>query len=167
MTDKNRAGRINLLNEMAELNGSAWARSDNPVKRRIGRLEVAWREGLQWLMEDIKKMFDNFVTISDGVDIIDVNLATVKSLCVQKGIFTEEEFKARQTAIFGMLDRAREKKQAELEALQAAEKERSEKASEKVADPNVVDPALVKMRDRAAATTDDDHVPRHATVFGG
>ncbi len=137
-----------------------WAKSTNPVKRRIGRLEVAWREALQWLMEDIKKMFQNFEVVSDAYDIVDVNIAAVKSLCIDKGVFTEAEFTARQQAIMRLLDAERERRQKELVALQAKQREEASRPAE-----DRVDPELVKMRDAAASTTDADHVPAAASIL--
>lgn len=169
MSKDNKAQRIHLLEELATLNGNdSWARSDNPVKKRIGRLEVAWREGMQWLMEDVQKMFGNFETVSDAYDIVDVNIATVKALCIDKGIFTEAEFKLKQGAMFAMVDRIRARKQQELDAALAAEKAKvNGRVPDVVPDKTIVDPALVKMREAAQATTDEDHVPKHATMFGG
>jgi len=148
--------------------GDSWAKSQNPVKARIGALEIAWREGLQGLMEDIQRMFQNHATIADAYDVLDVNVATVKSLCVDKGVFTEEEYQARRKAIFAILDKERQRRQVELEAKLAAEQARKEGGTgEVVKDEQVVDPQLVKMRDSAKSTTGADHIPKQATVFGG
>jgi len=153
--------RARLLEELGTASGTDnWASSTHPVKKRIGRLEVAWREVLQWLLEDIRKMFKNFETISDAYDILDVNIAAVKSLCVDKGLFTEEEFKARQKYIFGVLDAERTRRQAELEAAQARQREEAARPPEER-----VDPELVRMHESAKATTDADHVPRSATIY--
>ena len=165
----NDARRAEFMARVARLGaGDKWATSSNPVKQRIGQLEIAWREGLQGLMEDIKAMYANFVTVSDGYDIIDVNIAAVKSLCIDKGVFTEEEYVARRKAIFGILDRERLRRQKELEAkLAEAEAKKAGQAGDTVADENIVDPQLVRMREGAKSTTDDDHIPAAATVFGG
>jgi hypothetical protein len=137
-----------------------WAKSPNPVKRRIGRLEVGWREGIQWLAEDIRKMYLNFTTVSDAYDILDVNLAAIKSLCIDKGIFTEEQFTLRRDDIMAYVDAERTRRQAEMEAIaEAARVEAAKPPEEKV------DADLVRMHDSAAATTDEDHIPKSATLF--
>lgn len=159
MVDKEQAERrAHMLTEMFECNGmpeeEPWAKSPNPLKRRIARLEIAWREVMQGLFEDIRRMFENFVLISDSYDKLDINIASVKSLCVQKGIFTEEEFKERQQYLFGVLDRTRIAKQAELDRLVAqVEAERN------------VDPKLVRMR--KAAEEAENYIPKSATILGG
>jgi hypothetical protein len=137
-----------------------WAKSPNPVKRRIGRLEVGWREGIQWLAEDIRKMYLNFATISDAYDILDVNIAAIKSLCIDKGVFTEEQFTARRDDIMAYVDAERTRRQAEMEAIAAAAKAEAEKSPEEK-----VDADLVRMHDSAAATTDEDHIPKSATLY--
>lgn len=166
MSDERRA---QFMARVAQLGGdSKWATSSNPVKQRIGQLEIAWREGLQGLMEDIRKMFQNFETVGDAYDTLDVNIAAVKSLLVEKGVFTEEEFAKRQRYLFGVLDKERRRRQAELASKLAEAQVRTEgKSADVVADKNIVDPGLVRLRDKAVATTDADHVPVAATMFGG
>lgn len=161
--------RERILEQMGATAGvDGWSKSQNPVKRRIGHLEVAWREVLQWLMEDIRKMMANFGVISDAYDTLDVNIAAIKSLLVSKGIFTEEEFIDRQQYFFGVLDAVREQKQQELDSILAGLKERAAgRSGDTVEDPNIVDPVLVRMKASAEATTDADHIPVQATVFGG
>jgi len=165
MSDPGRAAarRARLLEEIGTASGTDnWASSSNPIKKRIGRLEVAWREVIQWLLEDIRKMFANFETVSDAYDILDVNIAAVKSLCIEKGVFTEAEFAARQKAIFGAIDAERARRQAALARAQEEQQAAKAKAAE-----DAPDPELVEMRKRAAATKDEDHIPASATIFGG
>lgn len=169
MVDKREARRQRFMAEIASLSvGDKWSTSTNEVKRRIGRLETAWREGLQGLMGDIQAMFQNHATIADAYDILDVNIATIKSLCVEKGVFTEAEFTARQQYLFGVVDRERQRRQAELEAKLAQAREEAEgRSGDIVADKDIVDPELVRLRERASETRASDHVPEHATIFGG
>lgn len=165
MSDPSKAAsrRAQLLENLGTATGTdGWAKSQNPIKSRIGRLEVAWREALQWLMEDIRKMFQNFETVGDAYDIVDVNVASVKSLCIEKGIFTEEEFQKRQKYLFGVLDKERARRQAELEEIA-----KKQAAAPQAPAEGEVDPELRRMRASAAATKDTDHVPPQATVLGG
>lgn len=168
-SSKGASVRARLLEELGTATGTdGWAKSTNPVKKRIGRLEVGWREAIQWLLEDIRRMFKNHEDIADAYDVVDVNIAAVKSLCVDKGIFTEEEFKARQKQLFVYVDAERRRRQVELEAKLAEERAKKEgKSGDVVADKNVVDPGLVKMRDSAADTAGKDHEPDSAYIFGG
>ena len=157
--DKSR--RQQFMQEIASLaHGDKWATSDNPVKRRIGRLEIAWRDGLQGVMSDIQTLFSNNAIVADAYDIIDVNLAAVKSLCVDKGVFTEDEFLARRAQLFGILDRERARRQVELDE--------KLKAARELEEGRVIEhePELVRITKAAAATVDSDHVPPQATIFG-
>jgi hypothetical protein len=145
----------------------SWATATNPVKRRIGRLEVAWRDGIQWLAEDIRKMFLNFTTIADAYDIADVNLAAIKSLCIDKGIFTDEDFEVRRAVIMKFVDEDRQRRQAELDELTAAAAARTEEAeaAETSLPVRGLDREAVTIRDAVLASKDESHIPKSATLF--
>ena len=156
--------RAQFMERVAQLSsGSKWATSANPVKQRIGQLEIAWREGLQGVMEDIRSMFLNFQTMGDAYDTVDVNVASIKSLLIDKGVFTEAEFQERQAFLFKVLDAERVRRQVELEAKRAA----TPSGLGAPTNGGAVDADLVRMRNEAAATTDADHVPPQASIFGG
>lgn len=167
--------RQRALEQMATKTAtSKWLRSQNPLKKRIARLEVAWREGLQWIAEDVQKMFGNFTTIADAYDEIDVNVAAVKSLMVDKGLITEEEFSDRREALIKLIQEERKRRQAELEKLEEQarlqeedpeEAERVAEAEKKARDGSRVDPELVKMRQKAEKAK--DYRPPEAFTFGG
>ena len=169
--------RIKILNELRASATSAWVSSDNPIKRRIARLEVAWREGLQWLAEDIQKMFQNFTVIGDAYDDLDMNVASLKALLIEANVFTEEEFAEKKEYFIGVLNAERQRRQEEIERLQAEAQQAAEKNDEveqKVAeaeaeahDGSKVTPELKRMH-KAATEADREHidVPDGATVFG-
>jgi len=171
--------RLQILQEMSSSVTEAWAKSTNPVKKRIGRLEVAWREGMQWLAEDLQTMFRNFETIGDACDTLDVNIAAVKALCIEKGIFTNEEFAEKQVSLTGLLNKERLRRQAELERLQkeaAAQavvdadlEAKAAEAAAGAADGSHVTGDLKKMHKAATAAGEPKEidVPAGATVFGG
>ena len=177
-----RRGTVDRFQVMNELRASAtdrWAQSTNPVKKRIGRLEIAWREGLQWLAEDLQKMFQNFRVVGDAYDRLDVNVAAIKAILIEKDIITHEEFEEKQTFLIGILNAERQRRQEELQRLQresdAAALERAElerkaaEAAEGAADGSTVTPELKRIHQAAteAGSKDEIEVPAGARVFGG
>jgi len=175
---KPEVSRLGVLNELRMSATDAWAKSTHPVKKRVGRLEIAWREGMQWMAEDIQKMFRNFAIIGDAYDQQDLNVAALKGLLLEKGIITEEEFQAKRGFFSKLLIAERERRQAELKAVQeAAEAKQAEdaeieaKADEAAlgaADGSTVTPELKRMHKAAQeAGSDELHVPEGVTVFGG
>lgn len=170
--------RIQILQELRASVTSAWINSDNPIKKRVARLEVAWREGLQWVLEDIQKMFGNFEVIGDAYDDLDINIASLKALLVEKQVITEEEFEAKKQYFIGVMNAERQRRQEELERLQAeAEKKAQEdaetdakvaEAEAQASDGSKVTSELKRMH-KAATESDKDNieVPDGATVFGG
>lgn len=181
MTERTRKGfrktvdRLAVLNEFRAGATDKWAQSENPVKRRIGRLEIVWREAVQWLSEDVSAMFSNFGTIADAYDTLDINIAATKTLLVEKGVFTEEEFQARRGYLIGVLNAERQRRQDELQRLQAEAQERDEveakaqEAESKAWDKSTVTPGLKKMhrKSKEAGETENLYIPDGATVFGG
>ena len=174
MSEKNGGGkerasvrRRRLMEALAgEAMTESWSTSSNPVKRRIGRLEVAWREGIQWLAEDIRKMYLNFTTVADAYDIADVNLATIKSLCVDRGIFTDDDFDARRAAIMEFVDAERKRRQAELDELTTAATRAEEATAAEAKLPRAgLGREAITIRDAVLASKDESHIPKSATLF--
>lgn len=145
-------------------NTEKWLRSTNPVKKRIASLERVWRGGLDWLLNDIQKMFTNIELLAEGHDNIDLNVAALKSLMVDKGVITEEEFAERRQKLFAITQKKRMKM---LEEARRAEEEaeRVKEAEEKAHDGSAVTPELPRMR--KAAEDASGHVPPEAFEFGG
>ena len=139
----------------------SWARSSNPVKKRVGRLEVVWREAIQWLLEDIQRMFQNFAVIADAYDEVDINAAALKSLLVEKGVITEEEFASRRGILKDMLIQERTRRQEEMERLKAEEKERRDREDAE-SDPN----ADLRRMKKAAESAASNPIPNEAFIFG-
>ena len=155
-------GRDSLIRSLGAAATDAWLHSDNAVKKRVARLEVAWRDGLQHVFDDIQRIFGNFAVISDAYDTLDINMAAVKSLCIDNGVFTEEDFSGRKDVLIKLLNTERARRQEELEKQQAElEKKKRE------ADENQASPELQRMHKAATDTTDADHFPSEATIFGG
>jgi multidrug resistance efflux pump len=168
-----------MLNELRASATDKWIHSDNPIKKRVARLEVAWREGFDYLLDDVRKMFQNFAVISDAYDQLDVNTMVLKTLLIDKGVISEEEFQAKRQELLEMVARIREQKQKELEEAQrkAAEEEASAEAAEEAArvaeaergatDGSTVDPELSRMRKAAEAAGQEVSYPTEAFRFGG
>jgi hypothetical protein len=171
--------RLQILQDLRSSATDLWVQSANPVKKRIGRLEVAWRDGIQWLSEDIQKMYQNFQVVGDAYDRLDINIAAIKAILIEKQVFTEEEFRVKQGFLIGVMDRERMRRQAELKRIQeeadAAALKQAEvdaKAAEAEAaasDGSTVSPELKRMHQAATAAGESDEieVPVGATVFGG
>lgn len=149
-------------------NTSKWLSSDNPIKRRIAVLEVAWRDAVQWLAEDVQKMFSNLQLIADAHTELDLNLATLRSLLEDKGVTTDAEFTERKAAILDLYTKMQEKTGEDLNDDDLPE-EGPEEATladeDEAADGSSVSPELVKMR--KAAKSASGYVPPEAYIFGG
>ena len=170
-----RAAALHAISSSAT---SAWLKTDNPIKRRIASLEVAWREGIGWLVNDIQSMFSNFAVLIDGHEKVDINVQALKSVLIEKGIITDEEFQAKMVYWQEVYERVREQKEeqrraAEEEAERQAElttEERNQvaEAERQAMDGSKVDQDLVDMKRAAiAAAEDESPYPSEATVFGG
>jgi hypothetical protein len=149
---------------------SRWAQSGNPVKKRIAALEVAWREALQWLFEDIQKMFGNFSVIGDAYDDLDMNVAALKALMIEKGVITEDEFQAKKKYFVGVLNKERRRRQSELQNLQRHAEEEAKRvaeAEEAALDGSTVSSELKRMHKAALETGKNPELPSEATIFGG
>jgi hypothetical protein len=166
-----RAHALEMLGTAAAT--ASWQRSDNPIKRRIATLEVGWREAMQWLLEDIQAMFQNFGIVADAYDQLDINIAALKAVLIEKGVITEEEFAAKQQHFIGIINAERERRQQELEKMQQEQELEDEAEAARVAeaeagatDGSHVDPQLQEMRRRAVEAGESSDLPDGAFIFG-
>lgn len=143
------AYRASLLEELGTARSTEeWASSPNPLKRRIGALEAAWRETMQWMLEDIRKMMLNFNVIADQYTTLDINLAVLKLILIRKGITTHEEFDSARKAVAKYAEELHQKSLREAEEMRARKEEEARNA------PPVDD-------------DEDPHFPKSAMIFGG
>jgi len=136
------------------------------VKRRIAALEAAVSDGIDFLTEDIQRMFQNFTLVADSHDQHELTIAAIKGVLLDKGVLTEDEFQAKRNYFLRLMQEDRERRQKELEAKLAEAEEAEVKEEPEEDDPNKdVDPELKRMKQAAVSAGQSRSDPPEATMF--
>lgn len=179
--DKDAQNRASLLEELRRRGSedSKWLSSSNPIKRRIAALEVAWGPGIGNLAEDIVSVYRVIESLMSVGQQQEATILAMKSILIDKGIVSEEEFDERVLKARAYLAIVEERHVRDRDAEEHAalmEEELNEKLrqtlAEKAPDESAeealrdVNPELLRMY-RAATSQEESDVPEGAYFFKG
>jgi hypothetical protein len=142
------------------------AKRKNPLKARLDVVERVMSDGIDNLINEIRRVDGNIHIIAGGMESIDDNAAALRALLVAKGILTDDEVDGKIVEIRDIRQKARDeaiRKAAEAEKEAAEEAEKAEEEEKKFKD---VDPELRRMKEAAEGAGEESH-PEGAFVFGG
>jgi len=100
------------------------------TKKRVERVERTSREGLEMLIEDVRALFGNIRMVAEALDSVDVHNATIRSLCLKKGLFSKEEYDAELELIKEEKAKIEETRRAAVEAARELAKQEHEASRE-------------------------------------
>lgn len=129
----------------------------NKVKERLEKVEKVQSQGIDLLIREVQRLDGNDRVIAEGFEDIDLNAATLRSLLVQKGIITDEEFGAEKARLVAL------KLQAQKQAEQKRKEEEATAEAERMLES---DDELVRMKNAAESAGQEGH-PEEAFIFGG
>ncbi len=90
------------------------------LEQRIATLEKVQSEGIDLLIMEVRRLFDNDAVIGQAVESHDTTLASIRSLLVDGNVLTDEAIDARSQEIDTIRAQAEEEraKQAELREIE-------------------------------------------------
>lgn len=139
-------------------------KSRNPIKRRLELLEGLLGDGIDQLVQEVRRIDGNIMVLAHGMEDIDDNAAALRALCIEKGLFTDAEFDAKKQEIVDIRLKAREEAARKAEAEAAKEQEPEKEEDDTASRP---DGELVDMHKKAVEAGQSAGVPDGAFIFGG
>ena len=113
------------------------------VLKRVEVMEKVQADGIDWLANEIKGLFQNDGVIGSAVEEHDTTITAIKALLIEKGILTDSEI---------------ESKRADIDRIRAKEVERRKEETEKLNE-------LKQMKSAAEDAGKEGHPPE-AFIFG-
>jgi hypothetical protein len=112
------------------------------LEQRIAVMEKIQADGIDYLVTEIRRLFDNDAVIGQAAEDHDTTIAALRSLLVDKSVLTDDEIGDRRGTINGLRERAEKERAKEMELRQ------------------------IEFRAQEAAKESAGH-PKEAFIFGG
>jgi len=129
------------------------------IKKRLETVERVFKEGIDQFNEQFRVVLDNQKELVEHLDKQDVAITSIRFLCVEKGIFTEDEFHAT----FEHFTELKAKHYEELR--KKVEESQEETKEEPPSDP--VASEMLGIANRGKAAGEDSGHPDGAFIYGG
>ena len=84
------------------------------LKGRVETLEKVQTDGIDWLANEVKNLFQNDKVIAGGLESQDNTVAAIRALLVEKGILTDPEIDAKTQEVEDLRTKAIQRKEEEL-----------------------------------------------------
>lgn len=132
------------------------------IKKRLDVVEKIFKEGIDSFNEQFRVVLNNQKDLIEHLDKQDVAIATLRHLCVKKGMFTDEEFDGHFQVLTEMKAKHYEALRKKVEE---AQQEEEAKEEEPPADPVAAE--MLGIANRGKVAGEDTGLPDDAFIYGG